>query len=109
MNYDNQNTRSEVSTDMTIDGNLETTGAVAILGTVNGNVSAAKLVLEISGKIIGNVKADNAELLGNQQGEVRAQSLTIRAGAVLKGKVLCEKLVVESGAVISGKFEVGAR
>jgi len=109
MNENSQNGQSVVSTDVTIDGNLETNGSVAIHGTVNGHVTAAKLVLETSGKIKGNIKADSAEVLGHQQGKINTQSLTVRAGAVLKGAVACEELVVESGAIISGKFRVGTK
>ena len=68
MNDDNQETQSVLSADLSIDGNLEATGTIAILGTVNGQVSATKLVLEMSGKITGNVKADSAILFGHQQG-----------------------------------------
>jgi cytoskeletal protein CcmA (bactofilin family) len=73
---------------------------------LNGDISAAKLSLEVSGKIKGNVKADSAELMGVQRGKVQARLLTIHTGAVLKGAVNCEELIVESGAAMSGKFRV---
>ncbi|MGR3290877.1 MAG: bactofilin family protein [Paracoccaceae bacterium] len=106
MNDSNKSAQSVVSGDLSIGGNLESTGTVVVHGTVQGHVSVAKLVLEKSGKIIGNVKADSADLLGQQKGKVVARILTIHAGAVLNGAVICEELVVESGASITGKFRV---
>jgi len=106
MNEISTNTQPMISEDLTIDGNLESSGSVVVNGTVNGDVSVAKLSLEVSGKIKGNVKADSAELMGVQRGKVQVRLLTIRSGAVLKGAVNCEELIVESGAAISGKFRV---
>lgn len=109
MSDENQTKPSLISEDMTIDGNIDSTGVVHIHGCVNGNVSAAKLSLEASGNIKGNVTVESADLLGNQRGKVVSRSLKIHSGATLKGAVVCQELTVESGAFISGKFQVGPK
>ena len=106
MSESSQGASSLISEDMTIDGNIESSGLVHIHGTVNGNVSVSELSLAVSGNIKGNVKADSAELMGTQRGKVVSRSLKIHSGAVLKGAVNCEAITVESGAAISGKFQV---
>lgn len=107
MNNKIESNQSVISEDLTIEGCIESSGTVCVSGNINGHVTAAYLRLEVSGKIKGNVKADEAVLFGRQKGKVIAKKITIHSGAVLKGAVTCDDLVVESGASISGKFRVG--
>lgn len=107
MNNRNESNQSVISEDLTIEGSIESSGMVGVSGSIIGHVTAAFLRLEVSGKIKGNVKADEVVLFGRQQGKVIAKKLTIHSGAVFKGAVTCDDLIVESGASISGKFRVG--
>jgi len=108
MNDNDEITASTISGDLTIDGHIHSNGSVVIMGTVNGNVTVGTLVLADSGKIRGNIKADEVELKGNQRGKVVSKKLAIVSGAVVNGSVACEDITVESGAHISGKYVVAA-
>jgi cytoskeletal protein CcmA (bactofilin family) len=107
MNKTNESNQSVISEDLIVEGNIETSGSVGVSGKIKGNITVAILRLEAAGKIKGNVKADDAVLLGHQLGKVSAKQLTIHSGAVINGAVTCDELIVECGASISGKFRVG--
>lgn len=106
MNDARESKPSVISEDMTVDGDIKSTGTVLIRGAVNGNVSATKLGVAVDGKIKGQVTAETAELMGSQQGKVAVKHLSIVGSANVSGDVVCDEIIVENGAHISGKFNV---
>lgn len=106
MNNSSKEVASYISSDIKIDGHVESTGRVLISGKITGNVKASNLTLEASGVITGNVKADETELMGTQKGNISSKKLAILDGAKLRGNISCEELVVEHGSDISGKISV---
>ena len=104
MNDSLKSTSSYISSDMKIDGHIDSKGTILISGKVTGNVKANSLTLETSGVISGNVRAADTELMGSQKGNISSKRLAILDGAKLRGNIVCEELIVEHGSDITGKI-----
>ena len=96
---------SFISNDIKIDGHIESTGTILISGQVTGNIKAKSLTLETSGIVLGNVKADETELMGTQKGDITSKRLSVLTGSRLRGNIKCEELIVEHGSDINGKIK----
>ena len=93
-----------------IKGDFSCKGDVRIDGKIKGHVTTqGKLVIGQSAEIIGNVSANNAEILGVVQGHVTVSELLSLVGvASVSGDIRTKKLVVESGVLFQGHCSVGA-
>ena len=109
MTETNKTSPSFLSSDIKLDGHIESTGIVLISGQINGNVKAKSLTLETTGIISGNIKADETELMGTQKGNVACKRLSILSGSRLRGNITCEELIVEHGSNITGKINASKK
>jgi cytoskeletal protein CcmA (bactofilin family) len=109
MNDSSKSAASYISSDMKIDGHIDSTGTILISGQVTGNVKANSVTLESSGVISGNVRADDTELMGAQKGNISSKKLAIFNGAKLRGNITCEELIVEHGSDITGKISASSK
>ncbi len=91
-----------------IEGNIKTNGDIRIDGMVHGNVaSKAKLVQGSSGKIDGDIFAQNGDFQGIINGNVKiVEVLYLKSTAVVNGDIITGKLIIESGAVFNGKCQM---
>ena len=91
-----------------IHGEIETKGDIRIDGTVVGTLNIqGKLVLGTSGKIEGEIKCKNAEVMGHIEGEIRvSELLSLKASSTLKGDIITNKISIEPGASISGTINM---
>ena len=91
-----------------IEGNIKTNGDIRIDGMVHGNVaSKSKLVQGSSGKIDGDIFAQNGDFQGIINGNVKiADVLYLKSTAVVNGDIITGKLIIESGAVFNGKCQM---
>lgn len=103
---DSQATR--LAQDLQITGNLKAAGAVEVLGVVNGDVDAGKLIVGAEGRVNGKVRAEIVDVLGHLEGSVSCRNLTLRSSAKAHIQVNYESLTIESGATIEGKFNHSA-
>jgi len=93
-----------------LEGNVETYGNIRIDGKITGNVkSKSKVALGPSSSIQGNIMSQNADIEGEVRGKVEiADTLVLKATAVIHGDIVTGKLVVEPGAVFNGTCRMGA-
>lgn len=98
-----------IGADTEINGDLITKSDVRIDGKIMGDVkSKAKLVISVSGEVLGNIFSESAEVSGKVTGDVTATELLfLKSTAYLKGDVFSNKLVVESGANLIGQCQTG--
>ncbi len=96
------NVPSIVSPEMTVTGNLVSSGEVQLDGTVDGDVQAETLTIGENGTINGTVRATTLRVLGHVDGEIQADDVTILARARVRGDVVHESLAIEAGAMIEG-------
>ena len=98
------NTRSILSSDLRIVGEITSTGTVEILGEVEGSIAAHGLIIGGEGSVSGQVSADSVEVKGKLDGRVDSKSFTLRAAAQVTADISYSSLVIESGAQIEGRF-----
>ncbi|MCZ8022555.1 MAG: polymer-forming cytoskeletal protein [Cyclobacteriaceae bacterium] len=93
-----------------LEGNIETYGNIRIEGRIRGDVkSKSKVALGNSSHIEGNITAQNADIEGEVKGKLDiAETLVLKATAVVHGDINTGKLVVEPGAVFNGSCKMGA-
>ena len=95
----------------TLTGDLETFGNLRIEGKLKGNIkSKSKIAFGQSSEVEGNVLAQNADIAGHVSGTVEiAETLVLKASAVIDGDIVTDKLLVESGAVFNGSCKMGVK
>ena len=88
----------------TLTGDIVSEGMIRIDGTIKGNItSISKVVLGEGSNVIGNIKAENAEIQGHIQGKINIEKmLTLKPKASIEGDILSQKLVIDSGARFNG-------
>ncbi|OYT11246.1 MAG: cell shape determination protein CcmA [Bacteroidetes bacterium 4572_112] len=91
-----------------IHGEIETKGDIRIDGTVVGTLNIhGKLVLGNSGKIEGEIKCKNAEVMGTIEGEINvSELLSLKESSSMKGDIITNKISIEPGAKISGTINM---
>ena len=96
--------RSVLGTDLKITGEVSSTGALEVLGEIDGNITTDSLTIGPQGRVSGSVAAKTVEVTGRLDGRVESASFTMRASAEVTADVSYEKLIIESGASIEGRF-----
>ncbi|MEZ5913845.1 MAG: polymer-forming cytoskeletal protein [Paracoccaceae bacterium] len=96
--------RSVLGPDLTITGNITSTGEMELHGQHTGDIEAKALVVGSDGSTSGKTNAESVEILGHLDGSVSCVSMTIRSTARVRAKITYEKLVIESGAEVEGRF-----
>ena len=93
---------SMVAQDVTIEGNITTTGELHIDGTVYGAVRAQSCVVDLNGFVHGEITADEIYIRGRVIGPLRGAHVNLYAGAQVEGDILNETISIENGANIYG-------
>lgn len=87
-------------------GNMESGGSMRIEGTIDGNIECGKrIVLGKQACIKGSVRAKQIEVCGIVEGELNADSISLKAGCTVNGDIRCGQLASEQGAYFNGKCE----
>lgn len=94
---------SIISSELTLKGNLTSTGEIQIDGTVVGNVTSRSLTVGEKGAINGSVSADTVRVCGAISGEITAKNVILAKTARVEGDILQETLTMESGAFLDGQ------
>ncbi len=98
-----------VSKGALIEGKFSSTDSLRLDGQVNGEVECkSRLVMGESGKVIGTVKATEAEILGTIEGDlIITGALNLRSSAKIKGNISAKTMSVDEGAVYNGECRIG--
>lgn len=88
-----------------INGDIQSEGDLRIDGSIRGNIQVkSKLVIGTSGKITGDIKAQNCEISGDISGNLQiSEVLIVKSTARVKGDISSSKLIIEAGAEFNGK------
>lgn len=99
-NNDPSQSKSIIEKGTHIKGNINTDGNVYVNGTLEGNItSTSKVSLGQDGKVIGELKAENAIIEGTFDGKLVIQEqLIIKGTGNVKGDVSTGSIVVDNGA-----------
>ena len=96
------NVPSIVSAEMTIHGDLQSSGDLQIEGTVVGEIEVGKLVIAEGGTVSGNIVAKDVRICGALTGSVRSVMITLTSTARVVGDLHHEVLAIEAGGQLEG-------
>ena len=94
---------SVIGADLTIVGNLQSNGEVQIEGTVQGDLTASRLVVGPHAKITGSLIAEDIVVQGTVMGSIRGNRVTLQSSSKVEGDILHQSLAIEQGAFFEGK------
>ena len=95
--------RSLISETVSIEGTINSSGAIDVAGLIKGPVYSKELIIRDTGSITGSIEADNVEIHGHLDGKVSAQNIVIGATGTVKGDIeFAANLRTENGADIDG-------
>lgn len=94
-----------ISKDLTIEGNISSTGVVHLEGTLLGNVECASFTLEKTGILNGKVVADEVKMHGQHEGSIKGGQVMLFADAEVKGDIVHEGISIEMGARYEGRLK----
>jgi cytoskeletal protein CcmA (bactofilin family) len=86
---------SVLSSDLTIVGNLRTTGDVQVEGTVQGDIRAHLLTVGESANIEGEIVADDVVVTGKVTGRVRGLKVRLTSTARVEGDIIHKTIAIE--------------
>lgn len=109
--YDSGQPRKEslIAADITIEGKIEGGGSVRIAGRFKGDVNVqGDLTIEAGAKLTGSVRADKVTIAGELEGNIEQASLVdlLQTGVVI-GDLKAGSLTVAAGARLRGQAEFG--
>ena len=100
---------SLIAGDLTIEGKIEGAGNVRIAGKFKGDVNVqGDLTIESGAKLTGGVRAKRVIIAGELEGNIEgAQQVELQQGGVLVGDVKAGTLTVAAGARMRGQADFG--
>ena len=96
---------SVISSDLTITGDLKTSGDIVVEGTVEGDIRAHLLTVGEGATIRGEVVADDVVINGRIVGRVRGLKVRLTASARVEGDIIHKTIAIESGAHFEGSVQ----
>ena len=96
---------SLLANDLTIKGNVITSGDIQIEGTIEGDVRAHLLTVGESATIKGEIAADDVVVNGQVIGRLRGLKVRLTASARVEGDIIHKTIAIESGAHFEGTVQ----
>lgn len=96
---------SVIAEGMHVLGNIISEGMLDIDGRIDGNVRADIITLRDNGAIRGDVMADTVHIYGEVVGLIKAKNVMVYASARINGTIMHESITIEDGASVDGKFK----
>ncbi len=96
---------SVLSSDLTITGNLKTSGDIQIEGTVEGDIRAHLLTIGEGATVKGECVADDVIVNGRVVGRVRGLKVRLTSTARVEGDIIHKTIAIESGAHFEGSVQ----
>ncbi|MEM8985651.1 MAG: polymer-forming cytoskeletal protein [Pseudomonadota bacterium] len=93
---------SIISADVVLKGAMEASGEVQLDGRLEGDITAAALIIGEQASVTGDVVCENVTVRGRVEGGIRARSVTLASTAQIDGDILHSALSVETGAHFEG-------
>ncbi|WP_095589854.1 bactofilin family protein [Actibacterium ureilyticum] len=96
---------SVLSSDLTITGNLKTSGDIQVEGVIEGDIRAHLLTVGEGATIKGEVVADDVVINGRIIGRVRGLKVRLTSTARVEGDIIHKTIAIESGAHFEGSVQ----
>lgn len=96
---------SVIAADLNVLGNIISDGVLDIDGKIHGNVRCHTVSLRPNGKVIGDIHAEIVHVYGAIEGVIKAKAVMLYSTAKVVGTIMHESLSIEDGAFVDGKFK----
>jgi len=96
---------SVLSSDLTITGNVRTSGDIQIEGIVEGDVRAQTLIVGETATVKGEVVAEEVVVHGRVVGRLRGLRVRLSSSARCEGDIIHKTIAIESGAHFEGSVQ----
>ncbi len=93
---------SLISTDVVMQGNINSAGEIQFDGTLEGDIKSASLIIGEKATVKGEVICETVTVRGRVEGGIRAKSVSLASTAHIQGDILHSSLSVETGAHFEG-------
>ena len=92
-----------------IKGNIQSKGDIRVDGILTGNLhTTSKVVVGPSGSVVGDVEAQQAEVLGKVTGNIRiSDMLSLKGNCEVNGNIYTGQLQVDASASFNGECHMG--
>ena len=95
--------RSLISETVSIEGTINSSGAIDVAGLIKGPVYSKEIIIRETGSITGTIEGDHIEIHGHLDGKVSGQDVVIGSSGTVKGDIeFGNNLKTENGADIDG-------
>ena len=95
--------RSLISETVSIEGTINSSGAIDVAGLIKGPVYSKEIIIRETGSITGTIEGEHVEIHGHLDGKVSGQDIVIGSTGTVKGDVeFGNNLKTENGADIDG-------
>ena len=95
--------RSLISETVSIEGTINSSGAIDIGGLVRGPVYSKEIIIRETGSVTGTIEGSHIEIHGHMDGKVSGDDIIIGSTGTVKGDVeFGNNLKTENGADIDG-------
>ncbi len=101
----NSAARSHLAEDLEIDGDVNTTGPIDVMGKITGTLTAPEVLVSATGRIAGQVTALDISVLGTIDGTIAAKSVLLSGSARVQADITHETIAVETGADFEGRLK----
>lgn len=96
---------SILSSDITIVGNIKSSGDIQIEGTLEGDVRAAVVIVGESSTVRGEVVGEEVVVHGRVVGRLRGIKIRLSATARVEGDIVHKTIAIENGAHFEGSVQ----
>jgi len=96
---------SVLSNDLTITGNIRTSGDIQVEGQIEGDIRAHLLTVGETAVVKGEIVADDIVVNGHVIGRVRGLKVRLTSTAKVEGDIIHKTIAIESGAHFEGSVQ----
>ena len=95
--------RSLISETVSIEGTINSSGAIDVAGLVKGPVISKEVVIRETGSVTGSIEGDRIEIHGHMDGKISGDDVIVGSTGTVKGDIeFGNNLRTENGADIEG-------
>ncbi|MGH1406293.1 MAG: bactofilin family protein [Rhodomicrobiaceae bacterium] len=94
-----------ISNDLIIEGSVTSQGVIRLEGTVLGDLHCSALVVETTGSVNGNVRAETVNIHGRVQGAIHGESVMLHSSAFVEGDIYHQGIGIEMGTHYDGRLQ----
>ena len=96
-------TPSVIGPDLTVIGNLVSSGQVQVDGEVQGDIHGTHIVIGEQARITGGIVSEEVVVRGTVMGSIRGRRVMLQAESKVEGDIYHQTLAIEQGAYFEGK------